>query len=105
MIKIKNKVNKQSHLTSIRISTAILSFFTKELKDAGGFDELMILKKAMERIDDRSVIINYPNVKEYREKYLTGKYRHLRPYYKTKVPYSFWSQLYIVFKRNMCSAE
>lgn len=105
MIKIKNNVNKQSHLTSIRISTTILSFFTKEVKEAGGFHELMILKKALERIDERSIIITYPNAKDYREKYLTGKYRSLRPYFNTKVPYSFWSQLYIVFKRNMCSTE
>jgi hypothetical protein len=105
MIKIKNTINKASHLTSIRISPSTLSFFVKELKEAGGFDELMISKKALERIDERSMIITYPNAKDYREKYLTGKYRSLRPYYKTKVPYSFWSQLYIVFKRNMCSSQ
>jgi hypothetical protein len=105
MIKIKNTINKKSHLTSIRISPSVLSFFTKELKEAGGFDELMILKKALERIDERSVIMTYPNAKTYREKYLTGKYKPLRPYFNTKVPYSFWSQLYIVFKRKMCTSE
>ena len=105
MIKIKNTINKSSHLTSIRITPSALSFFVKELKEAGGFDELMILKKALERIDERSIIIKYPNAKDYREKYLTGKYRSLRPFYKTKVPYSFWSQLYIVFKREMCPSK
>lgn len=105
MIKIKNTVNKSSHLTSIQIMPSALSFFVQELKEAGGFDELMILKKALERIDERSVILTYPNAKDYREKYLTGLYRPLRPYYNTKVPYSFWSQLYIVFKRNMGSSK
>jgi hypothetical protein len=105
MIKIKNTINKQSHLTSIKISPSVLSFFVKELKEAGGFDELMISKKALERIDERSTIIKYPNAKDYREKYLIGKYRPLRPYYKTKVPYSFWSQLYIAFKMKICPSK
>jgi effector-binding domain-containing protein len=105
MIKTKNTINKSSHLTSIKISPTVISFFVKELKEAGGFDELMIIKKALERIDDRYSIITYPNAKDYREKYLTGKYKLLRPYYKTKVPYSFWSQLYIAFKMKMCSPK
>jgi len=82
-----------------------LSFFAKELKEAGGFDELMITKKALERIDGRSLIITYQNAKDYREKYLKGKYRSLRPYFNTKVPYSFWSQLYIALRRNMCPSK
>jgi hypothetical protein len=105
MIKTKNTVNKKNHLTSIRISPSILSFFAKELKEAGGFDELMITKKALERVDERSIIMTYPNAKDYREKYLTGKYRILHPYYKTKVPYSFWCQLYIAFKNNYCPSK
>jgi hypothetical protein len=105
MIKTKNTVNKSAHLTSISIVPSTLKFFAEELKEAGGFDELMITKKALERIDERSAIITYPNAKDYREKYLTGKYRSLRPYYKTKVPYSFWSQLYIAFKNNMCPSK
>jgi len=105
MIKTKNTINKKSHLTSIKISPTVISFFVKELKEAGGFDELMITKKALERMDDRYSINTYPNAKDYREKYLKGKYRSLRPYYKTKVPYSFWSQLYITFKMNACSSK
>ena len=105
MIKTKNTVNKSSHLTSIRISPSTLSFFADELKEAGGFDELMITKKALERVDERSTILTYPNAKDYKEEYLIGKYSSLRPYYKTKVPYSFWSQLYIAFKNNYCPSK
>ncbi len=78
-----------------------LSYFAKELEEAGGFDELMISKKALEKVKERYSIITYQNTKEYREKYLKGKYRSLRPFFNTKVPYSFWSQLYIALRRSM----
>ena len=88
-----------------KYTSSQLSFFAKELKDSGGFDELMINKKALEKVEERYSIITYQNTKEYREKFLKGKYRSLRPYFNTKVPYSFWSQLYLAIKRNMCPSK
>jgi len=77
-----------------------LDFFAKEIKKAEGFDELMILKKALDRKEDGYFIASYENIEEYKEKYLTGKYESLRPVFDTKVPYSFWSQLFIALKNR-----
>lgn len=84
-----------------KYTSSQINFFVKEIKEAGGFDELMISKKALEKVDERYSIITYQNTKEYKEKYLKGKYRSLRPFFNTKVPYSFWSQLYIALRRSM----
>ena len=78
-----------------------LALFAKEIKKAGGFDELMIEKKAVEPKNGAYAILVYENVKEYKTKYLIGDYKSLRPCFNTKVPYSFWSQLYMALKRKM----
>jgi hypothetical protein len=78
-----------------------LTFFAKELNEADGFDELMIQKKAFERIDGSTFIITHNNIQEYKEKFLTEKYKPLRPYFNTKIPYSFWSQLYVALRKKM----
>lgn len=88
------------HRALIQIFPEGLLFFEKEIKKAGGFDELMIKKNALERVDGHSYIIKYQNAENYRTKFLTGKYRVLRPFYNTKVPYSFWSQLYMALKKK-----
>jgi hypothetical protein len=75
-----------------------LSFFDKEMNDAGGFDDLMIKKKAIERANGRIFIFTYQNIAQYRETHLTGVYKPLRPFFNTKVPYSFWGQLYVALK-------
>jgi len=94
--------NKKNYEINPNTFTRIhLLLFAKELKGAGGFDELMIIKKALERKDGRSYILSYQNIKEYKKQYLTGKYRGLRPFFNTKVPYSFWSQLYLAVKKSM----
>jgi len=90
-IKSKNYIFSKSHL----------SFFAKEMKEAGGFEDLMLKKKSIERIDGRTVINIFPDIEKYKDSFLTGKYKSLRSDYKTKVPYSFWSQFYIALKRNM----
>lgn len=100
MPKIKNNEVKLTIFSKIH-----LLLFEKELKEAGGFDELMIIKKALERKDGRSYILSYPNAKEYKKQYLTGRYRNLRPFFNTNVPYSFWSQLYLAVKKNMRSSQ
>jgi hypothetical protein len=98
----KNK-NNDSKLNIF--SRVHLSLFAKELREAGGFDELMISKKALERVDGRSYILSYPNTKEYKNQYLIGKYRGLRPFFSTKVPYSFWSQLYVALRKDMGASQ
>jgi hypothetical protein len=89
---IKNKL--------YNFSTVHLSLFAKELKEAGGFDELMFKKKSLGTRDSGSYILTYENIDEYKERFLTGDYESLRPRYNTKVPYSFWSQLLIALRRR-----
>jgi hypothetical protein len=100
MTNSKKHENKPNTFSKIQ-----LSLFADELKEAGGFDELMISKKALERVNGRSYILSYQNSKEYKKQYLTGKYRGLRPFFNTKVPYSFWSQLYLAVRRNLSSFQ
>ena len=78
-----------------------LALFAKEIKKAGGFDELMIKKQALEPKNGAYAILKYEKVKEYKKKYLTRDYKSLRPCFNTKVPYSFWSQMYMAYKRKM----
>ena len=76
-----------------------LSLFKKELKKAGGFDELMFQKKALERKDNSILIAKYPNTeKEYKEQFLIGEYESLRQIFNTEVPYVFWSKIYKALK-------
>jgi hypothetical protein len=83
------------------ISSIQLSFFAKELQDAGGFDELMLKKKAIERINGSTMIKKYEDIRRYKRIYINGIYKPLQPYFNTKVPYAFWSQLYLALKTNM----
>ena len=84
----------------IKITKSQLSFFAKELQEAGGFDELMIKKKAIEKNNGKIYIFTYQDFEKYKEIHLIGVYKSLRPAFITKVPYSFWSQLYIALKGN-----
>ena len=85
-------------IRSIKITKAQLSLFSKELEEAGGFDELMIKKKAIEKNEGKIYTFTYNDIEKYKETYLTGVYKKLRPYFNTKVPYAFWSQIYITLK-------
>ncbi|MFA6922899.1 MAG: hypothetical protein WC223_01475 [Bacteroidales bacterium] len=82
------------------LAFAQLNLFEEELKEAGSFDELMILKEALERRDWKTSIITYENINEYKEKHLIGKYKLLHPFFNTKVPYAFWAQLYTAVKER-----
>ena len=77
-----------------------LSLFEKELKEAGAFNELMFRKNAFVRKNESIFIVIYDNIDEYREKFLIGEYESLRSVFKTKVPYTFWSKLYIELRRR-----
>ena len=79
---------------------AQIAKFGRELNKAGGFDELMLEKKALVLKEDTRQIATEPNIEEYKQKYLIGAYAKLRPIYNTEVPYSFWCGLYLVMKRT-----
>jgi len=76
-----------------------LKYFQKEIKEAGGVDELMFKKKALKRKNKMTFIAIYNDIEGYREKYLTGVYESLRTNYNTEVPYVFWSKLYEMLQR------
>ncbi len=90
---------KKPKARAIRITKAQLKFFAEELEEAGSFDNLMIIKKAIERDDYGKIYtFTYKEIEKYKEIHLTGAYEKLRPYFNTRVPYAFWSQLYIALK-------
>jgi hypothetical protein len=98
----KTDIEKHTLYLALReIFPSILISFKKEIQSAGGFDELMIEKRALERIDGRSLIVTHEDIGAYEEKFLVGKYKKLRPFYNTKIPYSFWSQLYLELKKGI----
>jgi hypothetical protein len=77
-----------------------LSLLEKELNEAGSFNEFMFRKNAFVRKNESIMIVIYNNVEEYKEKFLTGEYKSLHHIYNTKVPYTFWSKLYIELRRR-----
>ncbi|MBP6977621.1 MAG: hypothetical protein KBB71_04835 [Lentimicrobiaceae bacterium] len=76
-----------------------LKYFQKEIKKAGGFDELMIQKEALKRDNHLTFIAIYPDKEKYRQKFLIGIYQPLQVYYQTEVPYVFWSRLNEMLQR------
>jgi len=71
-----------------------LKYFQKEIKEAGGVDELMFKKKALKQKNKMTFIAIYKNIEGYKTKYLTGVYESLRSNYHTEVPYVFWGKIY-----------
>ncbi|MCX6232949.1 MAG: hypothetical protein NTZ33_15575 [Bacteroidetes bacterium] len=100
MIKNKKTTNRK-----LKITKTQLSFFAKELEDAGGFDELMIKKKAIEKNEGKIYTFTYKDIDKYKETHLIGVYEKLRPYFNTKVPYAFWSQLYIALRGGIAFSK
>ncbi len=76
-----------------------LKYFESEIKEAGGFDELMLRKEALQLFKDMMMIAKYVDIEGYKDKYITGVYKPLRKLYKTEVPYVFWSKLYEKLKK------
>lgn len=75
--------------------------FKREMRRAGGFDELMRKKLALETKDGMTFISKHKNIEEYKQKFLIGAYATLRPYYKTEIPYTFWSKLFIALTKKV----
>jgi len=76
-----------------------LKYFESEIKEAGGVDELMLRKEALQIVKNTIMIAKYKDIEGYKEKYLTGIYEPLRSNYYTEVPYVFWSKLYEKLKK------
>lgn len=96
---------KKTKTKKIRITKNQLAFFAEELEEAGGFDELMIAKKAIEKNEGKIYTFTYKDIEKYKETHLIGEYEKLRPYFNTKVPYAFWSQLYIALKGGIAFSK
>lgn len=77
-----------------------LQNFKNEIKEAGGVDELMLKKKALKQNGESTLIATYKDIEGYKEKYLTGVYESLKPYYSTEVPYVFWSFMYDALRKS-----
>jgi hypothetical protein len=92
--------DKTKKKIKLKITKSTLIIFAEEIKKAGNFDELMIKKQAVEPRNGAYAILTYENISEYKRKYLTKHYQSLRPYFNTKVPYSFWCQLYMALRRE-----
>ncbi len=93
MLNRKNTKEDNYNFTSVQ-----LKFFACELKEAGGFDELMIKKQSIERNEGCTTILKYNDIEKYKKIYLTGIYSPFRQEFNTNVPYAFWTQLYIALK-------
>lgn len=89
-----------SRLTSLMFTKVQLNAFKKELKQAGGFDALMLKKEALKAKLQMKYICLQKNIEDYRSKFLIGIYEPLKKYYDTEVPYVFWSAM-----RNRLSAK
>jgi hypothetical protein len=72
----------------------MLEHFEKEITDAGGVDELMLKKKALKQNGESTMIATYKDIEGYKEKFISGVYESLRPFYSTEVPYVFWSLMF-----------
>lgn len=70
-----------------------LVYFREEVLKARDFDALMIEKKALKLSMTALVITLYPDIEDYREKYLIDIYEPLKKYFNTKTPYIFWKQM------------
>lgn len=68
--------------------------FNRELKQAKNFENLMRKKQALENAKGMAYITTYPNIEDYKNRFLIGTYATLRPFYDTEMPYIFWSDLY-----------
>lgn len=76
-----------------------LRYFKKEIEQAGGTDELMVKKEALEYVEGMTMIRTCKDIEGYKEKHLIGVYESLRPIYTTEVPYVFWNRLYVQLNR------
>ena len=90
---MKTNVPTANNIKTFPFTKEHIKEFKRELKLAGGFDELMLKKQAIQRKMGMKYIGLYKDIENYKDKFLTGVYKSLRPMYDTEMPYIFWSDL------------
>ncbi len=77
-----------------------LKHFENEMREAGGFEELMISKNALSNDEGERVVVIQPDLDYYKEKFLVGEYENLRESYDTEAPYLFWGSMYEILVKK-----
>ena len=95
----KNTITINTNIKTFPFTGVQLEKFRNELNKAGGFDELMFEKKALSRKMEMKFIPQCHEIEKYKEKFLTGEYEPLKPFYETDMPYVFWSLFYETLRR------
>ncbi len=86
-------MTSQINLETFPFSIKHLKKLREEISEAGTFDELMIRKKAIQRVHRMKYIAQYKDIDRYKRKYLNGVYQTLHPMYDTDTPFIFWADM------------
>ena len=89
-----------NNIKTFPFTSVHFSKFRKELEDAGGFDKLMLKKKALLRRRKMKQINIYYDIEKYKRKFLIDEYESLREFYDTEMPFVFWNAMYETLLRN-----
>lgn len=76
-----------------------------EVAQAGSFYSLMIQKKAIRQENGVKYIALVYDIEKYKQKYLCGIYKSLRPMYDTEMPYIFWQDMYAMLLKTEFDIE
>jgi len=94
-------MSKIDDLKTFPFTREQIEAFKKEINDAGGFENLMFKKKALQIYNGREIVTSERKIEKYKLKFLTGLYESLRPMYDTEIPYFFWNTLHeIILKEH-----
>jgi hypothetical protein len=94
----KNKNQKEAN--TFPFTESHIKKFKSELEQAGGFEELMVKKKAMKKENEITFVTTFDEIESYKKAFLTGEYESLQPFYDTEMPYTFWIELYRILQRR-----
>ena len=75
-----------------------LARFRLEIDEAGGFDDLMVAKRALS-LEGEVIQIAKTDIEKYREKFVSGDYESVKEFYDIEEPYDFWRDFYNVLVR------
>ena len=95
----KNSIRDTTDPNFFPFTEKQLKKLREELDGAGSFDELMVIKKALNQKAELEYTVQYHEIEEYKEKFLTGEYESLTEFYDTEIPYSFWGTFYETLRR------
>ena len=97
ILMIKRHANWQKYFPEF--SNEAIDQFAAELTLAGGFEKLMIQKKAIKKRRNAFVLLHYQHPYHYSHRFLTGPYADYRSVFEEiKLPYDFWLQLHLAFQ-------